>query len=127
MVFALRETTEPDPRLQALLGLRVAGLPEPDAYELLQTSISRPINVGVAARIVVETGGNPLAVEAARELAPEQLGGWNHCPIRCLGRQLEDRFVRRVRGLAADTQGLLLLAAADQPGPRCSLDCATSV
>jgi hypothetical protein len=33
MVVALRETTEPNPRLQALPGLRVAGLPEPDAYE----------------------------------------------------------------------------------------------
>ena len=117
MVFALRETTEPDPRLQALPGLRVAGLPEPDAYELLQTSISRPIDVGVAARIVVETGGNPLAVEAARELAPEQLGGLEPLPDSLpVGRQLEDRFVRRGRGLPADTQGLLLLAAADQPG-----------
>ena len=117
MVFALRETTEPDPRLQALPGLRVAGLPEPDAYELLQTSISRPIDVGVAARIVVETGGNPLAVEAARELAPEQLGGLEPLPDSLpVGRQLEDLFVRRVRGLPADTQRLLLLAAADQPG-----------
>ena len=117
MVVALRETTEPDPRLQALPGLRVAGLPEPDAYELLQTSISRPIDVGVAARIVVETGGNPLAVEAARELAPEQLGGLEPLPDSLpVGRQLEDRFVRRGRGLPADTLGLLLLAAADQPG-----------
>ena len=97
--------------------LRVAGLPEPDAYELLQTSISRPIDVGVAARIVVETGGNPLAVEAARELAPEQLGGLEPLPDSLpVGRQLEDRFVRRVRGLPAHTQRLLLLAAADQPG-----------
>jgi AAA ATPase domain len=118
MVVALRETTEPDPRLQALPGLRVAGLPEPDAYELLQTSISRPIDAGAAARTVVETGGNPLAVvEAARELAPEQLGGLEPLPDSLpVGRQLEDRFVRRVRGLPADTQRLLLLAAADQPG-----------
>ena len=29
MLFAMRETTEPDPRLQALPGLRIAGLPEP--------------------------------------------------------------------------------------------------
>jgi Cytochrome P450 len=69
-----------------------------------------------AARIVVETGGNPLAVEAARELAPEQLGGLEPLPDSLpVGRQLEDRFVRRVRGLPADTQRLLLLAA-DQPG-----------
>ena len=68
--------TEPDPRLQSLPGLRIAGLPEQDAYELLETSISRPVDAGVAARIIAETGGNPLAiVEAARELSPKQLGG----------------------------------------------------
>ena len=31
MLFAVRETTEPDPRLQALPGLQIAGLPEQDA------------------------------------------------------------------------------------------------
>ena len=81
MLFALRETAESDPRLQALPGLRIAGLPVQDACELLQRSISRPVNAAVAERIVVETGGNPLAVvEAARELAPEQLGGLEPLP-----------------------------------------------
>ena len=42
MLFAIRETAEPDPRLQALPGLRIAGLPEPDAYELLEASTSWP-------------------------------------------------------------------------------------
>jgi hypothetical protein len=38
------------------------------AYYLLETSISQPIEAGVAERVVVETGGNPLAiVEAAAE------------------------------------------------------------
>ena len=49
MLFAMRETAEPDPRLQALPGLRIAGLPEQDAYELLKTSISRPVDAAVAA------------------------------------------------------------------------------
>ena len=118
MLFAMRETAEPDARLQALPGLRIAGLPEPDAYELLKTSISRPIDAAVAERIVAETGGNPLAVvEAARELTPEQLSGLEPLPEPLpVGHQLEGLFVRRVRGLPADTQRLLLLAAADQPG-----------
>ena len=91
MLFAIRETTEPDPRLQALPGLRIAGLPEQDAYELLETSISRPIDAGVAARIIAETDGNPLAVvEAARELTPEQLGGRAPLPEPLpVGHQLE--------------------------------------
>ena len=128
MVFALRETTEPNPRLQALPGLRVAGLPEPDAYELLQTSISRPIDASVAARIVVETGGNPLAVvEAARELAPEQLGGLNHRPIRCPWVAAR-RPVRAACAGAAGGHAEAALAGGGGPaGPRCSLDCATSV
>ena len=76
MLFAIREPTEPDARLQALPGLLVAGLPEPDAYELLTASISGPIDAAVAERIVAETGGNPLAlIEAARELTSEQLTG----------------------------------------------------
>jgi hypothetical protein len=119
MLFALRETTEPDPRLQSLPGLRLAGLPVQDAYELLETSISRPIDAAVAERIVAETGGNPLAiVEVARELTPEQLGGRAPLPEPLsVGHQLDVLFVRRVRELPTDTQALLLLAAADQPGP----------
>jgi hypothetical protein len=42
LLFAIRETTEPVPRLQALPGLRIAGLPEQDASALLETSINRP-------------------------------------------------------------------------------------
>ncbi len=81
MLFAIRETTEPNPRLHALPGLRIAGLPAPDAYELLQVSISRPIDPSVAEQIIAGTGGNPLAVvEAARELTPEQLDGRTPLP-----------------------------------------------
>jgi tetratricopeptide (TPR) repeat protein len=118
MLFAIRETAEPHPRLQGLPGLRLAGLPRQDAYDLLETSISRPIEAGVAERIVVETGGNPLAiVEAAAELTPEQLAGREPLPEPLpVGHQLEDLFVRRARELPADTQTLLLLAAAERPG-----------
>jgi DNA-binding CsgD family transcriptional regulator len=118
MLFAIRETTEPDPRLQTLPGLRVGGLPEPDAYDLLKTSISGPIDATVAECIIAQTGGNPLAlIAAARELSPEQLRGLEPLaePLP-VGQRLEDLFVRRVRGLPADTQRLLLLAATDQPG-----------
>jgi DNA-binding CsgD family transcriptional regulator len=118
MLFAIRNTTEPDARLQALPGLHVSGLPKPDAYELLKTSISGPIDAAVAERIVADTGGNPLAlISAAGELTPEQLRGREPLPGPLpVGHRLEDLFVRRVRGFPADTQRLLLLAAADQPG-----------
>jgi len=118
MLFAIRETTEPNPHLHDLPGLRIPGLPAPDAYELLQVSMSRPIDPGVAERVIAETGGNPLAVvEAARELTPEQRDGRAPLPEPLpVGNRLDDLFARRVRDLPPDTQTLLLLAAADQPG-----------
>ena len=111
-VFAIREMTEPDPRLQSLPGLHIAGLPEQDAYELLETSISRPVDAAVAARIIAQTGGNPLAiVEVARELSPKQLGGRAPLPEPLpVGHQHDVLFVRRVRDLPTDPQTLLLPA-----------------
>jgi predicted ATPase len=64
MLFAVRETAELDRRLQGLPALRLEGLPMQAANELLETSVGRPIEAGVAKRIVVETGGNPLAIVA---------------------------------------------------------------
>jgi DNA-binding CsgD family transcriptional regulator len=118
MLFAIRETAEPNSRLQGLPDLRLAGLPKQDAYDLLKTSISSPIEAGVAERIVVETGGNPLAiVEAAAELTPDQLSGREPLPEPLpVGHQLEDLFARRVRELPTDTQMLMLLAAAEHRG-----------
>jgi DNA-binding CsgD family transcriptional regulator len=118
LLFGLRETSDAEPRLQALPDLRISGLPEQAAHELLQTSNSQPIDPLVAARIVAETGGNPLAVvEAARELTPDQLGGRVPLPEPLpVGHRLEASFLRRVRDMPADTQLLLLLAAAGSPG-----------
>ena len=62
--------------------------------------------------------GNPLAlVELAGELTTAELSGavpldW---PLRFGGR-LEELYLSRVRALPADTQTLLLLAAADTTG-----------
>src|SRR5689334_1825289 len=119
LLFAIRETTDLDARLQALPSLRIRGLPEQDAYKLLERSASSPIDPRVAARIVAAAGGNPLAVlTAARELTPEQRDG--HAPLPDplpVGHRLEESFLRRVRHLPADTQMLLVLAAAHFRGP----------
>ena len=60
MLFAIREMTEPDSRLQFLPGLRIAGLPEQGAYELLETSISRPVDAAVAGR----SSPRPVAIRS---------------------------------------------------------------
>jgi DNA-binding CsgD family transcriptional regulator len=118
LLFAVRETADAKPRLQALPDLRISGLPEQAAYELLKTSISQPIDSPVAARIVTETGGNPLAIlETARELTPEQLDGRVLLPDPLpVGHRLERSFLRRVRQLPPETHTLLLLTAAGSPG-----------
>jgi DNA-binding CsgD family transcriptional regulator len=118
MLFAVRETAEREPRLPGLPELRIAGLSTRDAGELLEAVSGERLDADVGEHIVAETGGNPLALlELARELTPAQLAGRAPLPEPLpLGRRLEDQFLRRVRRLPPDTQTLLLLAAADQPG-----------
>jgi hypothetical protein len=69
----------------------------------------------VAARIVAETEGNPLAiVEMAKGVDPGELLGTAAAPQPLpVSRRLEERFLRQVRALPADSQMLLLLIAAD--------------
>jgi DNA-binding CsgD family transcriptional regulator len=115
LLFAVRETA--DLGLQGLPVLVVHGLPDQAAYVLLKASIDQPIDPAVAAHLVTQTGGNPLAVvEAGRELTPDQLSG--AVPLTeplAVGPRLEKSFLRRVRELPPDTQALLLLAAAGSP------------
>ncbi|HET6530430.1 MAG TPA: AAA family ATPase, partial [Actinoplanes sp.] len=118
ILVAIREPAEKDPWLAAVPEMRIAGLPQPDACELLTMVAGSPVEAGVAQHIAVETGGNPLAiVEAAAELTAEHLRGEIALPEPLpVGQHLEDLFVRRVRDLPADTRTLLVLAAAVHPG-----------
>jgi DNA-binding NarL/FixJ family response regulator len=71
MVFAIRE---PSQELKGLPELVVEGLSDDDARELLCSVIAGPLDPRVLERIVVEAGGNPLAlVELARALSPAEL------------------------------------------------------
>ena len=76
LLFAIRE---PDGQLSPLAGvpeLVLGGLAEDAALELLASLAAGPLSPAVGARIVAETGGNPLALaEVARELSPAQLAG----------------------------------------------------
>lgn len=118
MLFAARESVDLDARLAALPELRIAGLPPPAAAELLAAVAAGPVDAAVSERIVVGTGGNPLAiVEVVAELTAGQLRGQLPLPEPLpVGHELEELYVRRVRDLPADTQTLVLLAASVQPG-----------
>jgi DNA-binding CsgD family transcriptional regulator len=76
----------------------------------------------VRERIVAETRGNPLALlELPRGLSPAQLAGGFGLPTvladaRSVSGRIEESFLRRLQILPADTQLLVLIAAAEPLG-----------
>ncbi|MEU6700799.1 AAA family ATPase [Pseudonocardia sp. NPDC046786] len=119
LVFGLRDPTDREvPAFGGLPELRLAGLGEADARALLATAVRAPLDGGVRDRIVAEARGNPLALlELPRGVQPVQLAGGFQLPD-ALGvpYRVEDSFRRRSASLPADTQTLLLVAAAEPTG-----------
>ena len=117
MLFAVRESAGELPALAGLPELVLGGLDDQTALELLSSLAPGRLSPAVAARIIAETGGNPLAlVEVARELSPAQLAGAELLPEPLpTGGSLEQAFSRRVSRLPPETR-LLLAVAAAEPG-----------
>jgi DNA-binding CsgD family transcriptional regulator len=119
ILFAVNESSED---FRGLPELVVEGLHEADALELLEWVVRGPLDEQVRDRILAETRGNPLAlVEFPRGLSPAQLaGGYGLSAVmphaRSLPGRIEDSFLRRMHALPADTQLLLLVAAAEPVG-----------
>src|SRR5699024_3841543 len=95
LIFCAREAS---PGLAALDGLptcHVGGLEPAAARALLAATVSGPLNARVAARIISETGSNPLALrELAQHLTPDQLAGRSPLPDRLpVGRSLQGHFL----------------------------------
>ncbi len=115
LLFGVRDDDTVLASLSGLAELHVGGLPERDALALLTATIDGDLDRVVAARIVAETGGNPLAV---REFARGVTAG-DQLPFggpRQLSHRLEARFLSQVRDLGSLTQTVLLVAAADATG-----------
>jgi hypothetical protein len=117
LLCTARDAPERD-ELAALPELRVAGLQDPYARELLDSAIGAPLDERVRARILAEARGNPLALlELPRGLSPAELAGGFALPIVSpLQSRIESSFRRRVQQLPPMTQRLLLLAAAEPTG-----------
>ncbi len=98
--------------------LEVEGLSDRDAQALLSSAISGRLDERVRDRILAETRGNPLALlELPRGLTPGQLAGGLGLPDALpLSGRIEQSFRRRLDALPADTQRLLLVAAAEPLG-----------
>ena len=111
-------TREPSEELEGLPGLVVEGLRNGDARALLGSVLRVPLDERVRERIVAETRGNPLALlELPRGLTPAELaGGFGLPDAPGLSGRIEDSFRRRLARLPAETQRLLLVAAAEPVG-----------
>ncbi|MGW5360620.1 helix-turn-helix transcriptional regulator [Actinopolymorpha pittospori] len=104
--------------LTGLPQLQLGRLSDGDARALLDSVIPGRLDERVRDRIVAETQGNPLALlELPRGLTPAELaGGFGRPDARPLVNQIEQSFLRRVQSLPAQTQQLLLIAAAEPVG-----------
>src|ERR1700733_9125125 len=117
-VALLLVTRDPSDELTGLPKLPVEGLRNGDARALLGSVLGVPLDERVRERLVAETRGNPLALlELPRGLTPAGLaGGFGLLDAPGLSGRIEDSFRRRLAGLSADTQRLLLVAAAEPVG-----------
>src|SRR3984893_9451182 len=111
-------TREPGDELQGFQELVVEGLRDDDARALLSSAVRVPLDERVRDRLVAETRGNPLALlELPRGVTPAQLaGGFGLLDAPGLSGRIQDSFRRRLAGLPAETQRLLLVAAAEPGG-----------
>src|SRR5260370_29636271 len=119
LVVAAREPGEGFSGLPELL---VEGLRIGDARELLGSVARGRLDERVQDRILAETGGNPLALlELPRALTVAELaGGFGVLDRRGLPGRVGERFRRRLEGLPARAQQLLLVppgGAGGRPGP----------
>jgi DNA-binding CsgD family transcriptional regulator len=111
-------TRDPSEELTGFQELVVEGLRNGDARALLGSAVRVPLDERVRERIVAETRGNPLALlELPRGLTPGELaGGFGLLDAPGLSGRIEESFRRRLAGLPAETQRLLLVAAAEPVG-----------
>lgn len=117
IVFAMRDQVGGN-RLADLPEMRVGGMADEGARELLGTVVRGVLDERVRDRIIAETRGNPLALlELPRGMSAAELAGGFGLPSeRGVAAQLEVHYVQRVRSLPEPTQRLMLLAATDAVG-----------
>jgi DNA-binding CsgD family transcriptional regulator len=117
LVFAMREPVG-NHELSGLRTLEVVGLGHDDAHALLDWVTPAGLDQRIRERVVAEARGNPLALlELPRGLTSADLAGGFALPQRrSVAQQVQAAFRRRVQALPAETQRLLLAAAADTVG-----------
>jgi DNA-binding CsgD family transcriptional regulator/tetratricopeptide (TPR) repeat protein len=115
LIFATRV---PGDELTGLPQLPIEGLGAPDARMLLDSVLIGSWDERVREQIVTETRGNPLALlELPRGRTSDELAGGFAIPVgTAVAGTVEADFGRRIATLPAETQRLLVIAAADPTG-----------
>lgn len=118
VVFSARDSATTSFRPDGIDELVVPGLDPGASRLLLEQRVGAAFAPGVVDRLVVETGGNPLALlELPAELSTRQLEGEAPLPEQLpLSSRVEQAFLARSRALPPPTQSVLLVAAADDTG-----------
>jgi DNA-binding CsgD family transcriptional regulator len=119
-VVCAARTGTGDDVLAGLPEFPVRGLGDSDARALLLASVPGPLDARVCDQIITESHGNPLALlELPRTWNIASLGGGFGLPgSQPVAGRIEQSYVRRLRLLPADTQLLVLTAAAEPLGDR---------
>lgn len=117
LVFGVRDSGGPDPFV-GLPEVRLGGLDDADALSLLGGAVRTPLDDVVRDRILAEARGNPLALLELPDIgqSPQLAGGYELPDSARVPHRIEDGFRRRLAHLPAETQLLLLVAAADPTG-----------
>lgn len=115
LLFGVRTGVDADPvpRLGRFRTLRLAGVDERAARDLISATMSRPLSEAAVGRLVFEAGGNPLALlELPSLLTPPQLAMWTrgHDPLP-IASLLEQAFCGSIRYLGEETTEALPLLA----------------
>lgn len=118
VLFAARDDPTKPFVAQCLPELRIGGIDPSAAGVLLAEHTGAPVAASVRDRLVADTLGNPLALaESARSLSAAQIAGRDPLPDQLpVGHDLERLFLDRAAELPADTQTVLLVAAAHDTG-----------
>src|SRR5262249_55399078 len=119
MILTVRDAGEP-PAFRQLPPMDVGGLPDDAAAQLLRSVAGTPLAPAVVDGVVADTERNPLAlVEIGSHFTAEELAARAYRPEPIpVGRQLQERYLRRVHRLPAEVQEFVLLIAADVSGDR---------
>lgn len=120
LVFSAREHSGDLTALAGLPARRLGPLDPPAAQAILADAVPGALDPRVSARMINETGGNPLAMlELAGALTAEQLAGRRLLPRRLpVGRRVDAYFLAQVAMLSPEARTVLLVAAAstdDEP------------